>query len=187
MTNRLLRTLAVAGALLSTVALATLFMARGADAQGGSSVGNPALLAELQQLRAQVAPKKFYLTQATFDGAAALTACGTGFHVASLFEIFDPTNLKYDTALGFTQADSGSGPPSGQSGWIRTGSTAQTEGPIAGGPNCNVWSSNEGADEGTVASLSADWSVDSSRVSPWEASGRVDCHNHIKVWCVEDR
>jgi hypothetical protein len=65
-------------------------------------------------------PRKFYLTQDGYDGSQALSACAQGYHMASLWEILDPSNLSYDTSLGATVADSGSGPPNG-SGWIRTG------------------------------------------------------------------
>jgi hypothetical protein len=46
--------------------------------------------------------------------------------MASMWEISDPSNLRYDTQLGVTTADSGFGPPAGTSfvaffGWVRTG------------------------------------------------------------------
>jgi len=59
--------------------------------------------------------------QTTFDGAHALTACVLGFHMASLWEIFNVSVLEYDTSLGATMDDSGSGPPADVLGWIRTG------------------------------------------------------------------
>ena len=40
--------------------------------------------------------------------------------MASLGEIHDTSNLRYDTDLGLTLADSGFGPPI-VFGWIRTG------------------------------------------------------------------
>ena len=78
----------------------------------------------MQTLIAPVAfagPREFYLTKTSFDGAHALTACASGFHMASLWEIFNVSVLEYDTSLGFTSADSGFGPPTVQNGWIRTG------------------------------------------------------------------
>src|SRR5262245_7913813 len=66
------------------------------------------LAAEIAALRAaleegvKATPPRFYLSTDTFDGAHALAACSQGFHMASLWEIFDPTNLKYDTTLGQT-------------------------------------------------------------------------------------
>ena len=68
--------------------------------------------------------KSYYVTKTSHDGSEALTACAEGYHMASLWEIFDTSNLRYDTQLGATAQDSGLGPPSisGLSeGWIRTG------------------------------------------------------------------
>jgi hypothetical protein len=73
--------------------------------------------------------KSYYLTQTTHNGSQPLTACAAGYHMASLWEIFDTSNLKYDTALGAVSNDSGSGPPTVvivaghilNAGWIRTG------------------------------------------------------------------
>ena len=60
---------------------------------------------------AQIAPpfsqRRFYLTPTEHDGAHALAACSADFHMASLWEIFDPSNLVYDTTLGFRRDDSG--------------------------------------------------------------------------------
>jgi hypothetical protein len=81
--------------------------------------------------------RSFYITQTTHTGSQALTACAEGYHMASLWEIFDTSNLKYDTVLGLTQDDSGFGPPSQIGGWIRTGRFASTVGP-AGAPNCDA-------------------------------------------------
>lgn len=79
------------------------------------------LRAEVAQVRNEVQPRRFYVTQDAFRGEHALNACTAGFHMASLWEIFDVTTLKYDTQLGRTLPDSGEGPPAGQRGWIRTG------------------------------------------------------------------
>ncbi len=56
-------------------------------------------------------PRKFYLTKTYHNGAQALSACATGYHMASMWEIHQPSNLRYDTDLGFIVADSGFGPP----------------------------------------------------------------------------
>ena len=55
--------------------------------------------------------KSFYLTRVTHNASQALSACAEGYHMASLWEIHDPSNLRYDTELGFTTDDSGFGPP----------------------------------------------------------------------------
>jgi len=66
---------------------------------------NPEILKAIQNLQKSVntlrtsvnniqnaaAPRRFYLTKEdAFDGLHAPTACAAGFHMASLFEIFDP-------------------------------------------------------------------------------------------------
>ena len=55
--------------------------------------------------------KAYYLTQTTHNGGQARSACAAGYHMASLWEILDTSNLRYNTELGFTQEDSGFGPP----------------------------------------------------------------------------
>ena len=69
------------------------------------------------------ASRAFYLTTTTHTGAQATTACAAGFHMASLWEIFDPSNLRYDATVGATADDSGAGPPF-LGGWVRTGTPA---------------------------------------------------------------
>ena len=73
------------------------------------------LEAQNASLAAQVAsnrPRNFYLTKTTtHNGDTPLSACDTGYHMAALWEIHDPTNLRYDTGHGLTAADSGFGAP----------------------------------------------------------------------------
>ncbi len=57
--------------------------------------------------------------------------------------------LRYDTALGLTQDDSGFGPPSGSQvqGWIRTGHASyggDEFSHFAGQVNCLTWTSDSG-------------------------------------------
>jgi hypothetical protein len=40
-------------------------------------------------------PGNFYLTKTKHNGAQALTACAAGYHMPSIWEIHDPSNLKY--------------------------------------------------------------------------------------------
>ena len=47
------------------------------------------------------APARGYqVTTGTFDGSQALTACASGYHMASIYEIYDTSRLRYDTSLG---------------------------------------------------------------------------------------
>ena len=84
--------------------------------------------------------RSFYLTQTSHTGSQALTACAEDYHMASLWEILDPSNLRYNTELGHKKADSGSGPPVAY-GFARTGREALGGGPI-GAINCHAWTSD---------------------------------------------
>jgi hypothetical protein len=129
--------------------------------------------------------KSYYLTQTTHNGSQPLTACAAGYHMASLWEIFDTSNLKYDTALGLTTADSGLGPPH-VAGWIRTGSVTAETGNVAGIGNCNAWMSADANDFGTEVRLPVFWNFTSATdISPWDAAV-IRCNAPIHVWCVQD-
>jgi hypothetical protein len=122
---------------------------------------NASLANKVSDLEAQVASlankgqRKFYLTPASHTGAEALSACAAGYHMASLWEIHDPTTLRCDSGLGHATLDSGSGPPVAL-GWIRTG-TATNPFDGIGTANCNVWTSASGLNKGTVGFLSNIW------------------------------
>jgi hypothetical protein len=141
---------------------------------------------DINSLQSQISslkPRKFYLTKNPSDGAHALTACAAGYHMASLWEIHDPSNLRYDTELGFTLADSGSGPPFA-GGWIRTGWIADVSNNPGTG-NCNAWTSNRTSDQGTGVGLSINWSLPSSVISPRQTA-TTRCDAGLPVWCVQD-
>lgn len=134
--------------------------------------------------------RSYYLTKTMVAADAATTACATGFHLASLWEIFDPSALRYDTTLGFNDADfglgfrQGSGPPAfGSStvgyGWALTGSHNGAE-------TCSGYSdATSGA--GTWASLRTQASLadPATRSQPWEAV-LAACTLPQRVWCVQD-
>ena len=131
------------------------------------------------------ADRKFYLTKDTFTGAQALTACAKGYHMASLYEIFEVSNLRYNTILGLTVDDSGSGPPTSDFGWIRTGQSSSASS-IPGVGNCFVWSSDLSAAEGTAVQLRFNFDFQSDDVvNPW-TSDAAPCHSLIRVWCVQN-
>ena len=129
--------------------------------------------------------RRFYLTFAFPNGAGANApgVCAPGFHFASMWEIHDVSNLAYDTSLGQTHTDSGSGPISTR-GWIRTGGTSSPSSTVGRG-NCSVWTSSATADFGTVVSLDSPWSAAAPAAAPWEVATDV-CSNVYSVWCVED-
>ncbi len=138
----------------------------------------------------------FYLTPGEVSGNQALTACATGFHMAALFELLDPSGLRYDTQRGYTTVDSGQGPPTGSSsisflapaGWARTGTrvSAATEGPT-GRTNCNAWTSGLEIEYGTSVSLWDTWPSDAIPTRngwPWQM-GILNC-SAAQVWCIQD-
>ncbi len=142
-----------------------------------------ALLPPAGAAPADKGPRKFYLTQTTHNGSQAPTACATGFHMASLWEIFDPSNVTYDTALGYTLADSGSGPPTQSIGWIRTGFAARTT-PSAAAGNCNAYTSADSLHSGTIVFLSNQWEFE-GEIRGWNFNA-LNCANTLPVWCVQD-
>ena len=129
--------------------------------------------------------RRFYLTQGTYNGAQALTGCSSGYHMASLWEIYDPSNLRYDTQLGHAAADSGFGPPVDE-GWVRTGGQSLDALAIAGNANCGAWTNDQAFRYGSVVSLTQGWANDTPfAVAPWFSVVR-ECNTARRVWCVQD-
>ena len=130
--------------------------------------------------------KSFYVTETTHNGSQALTACAEGYHMASVWEILDPSNLRYNTQLGATWPDSGFGPPtaSASEAWIRTGGPASNSETIGLG-NCNAWTSASQDDFGTLVRLDFPWDAAGEKVSPWDVF-TTTCVAPAHVWCVQD-
>jgi hypothetical protein len=141
-------------------------------------------------LAASASLRGYYLTQGTYNGADAdgtdgngAGVCAEGYHFASLWEIMDPSNLKYDTTLGKTKADSGQGPLAGTIGWVRTGYGSSAEG-LAGHGNCLGWSSSSATHRGTNARLPSNWEAGQD-IHVWEVI-TTSCGTDTYVWCVAD-
>jgi hypothetical protein len=151
----------------------------------GLTLGNPHS-AKARPLQARL----YYMSTDFFQGNQALTACERGFHMASLWEIFNLSLLTYDTSRGFTSPDSGFGPPSGLFAWIRTGRGSHSVTGQPGVDNCAVWTSNSGSDNGTVVSPVSPWVNEivagNALVLPWRGL-TATCDANWPVWCVEDR
>lgn len=136
--------------------------------------------------------RRYYLTPDLFAGNQVANACEPGYHMASIWEIADPSGLKYDTSLGLTSPDSGSGPPVAIElfgvdkvvGWVRTGYSQSTNEPPGHG-NCNSWLSNYEFHWGTVAGLPSDWTSGEQDVGVWEVNVKT-CDWTLPVWCVQD-
>jgi len=142
--------------------------------------------ADYAPLAQAVSGRQYYLTaEGTYDGSEAKTACAEGYHMASMWELLDVSNLIYNTTLGYHHAspDQGDGPPTNADGWVRTGYSASTM-DLAGHANCNNYTSAEETHRGTVAWLPSDWESPGSTTGPWRV-GAESC-DPARVWCVED-
>lgn len=159
--------------LLLVVAVASIIMPLVSRGQGDSQNALPHRTA-----------RSFYLTTTDHNGSEALTACDTGFHMASLWEILDTSNLRYDTSRGHTHADSGSGPPFAIHGWIRTGNQVGDDG--AGNANCLAYTTANELVFGTTVNLPRLWaSPEVTVISPWVALAQT-CNQTKRVWCVQN-
>lgn len=147
-------------------------------ASGWNTTGDPALV--------NLVARGYYQTSATFAGNQALTACTTGYHMATLAEIYDTAALRYAKEIpGAVQgADSGNGPPYSITGWVRTGVGSGTNNQVGAG-NCQVWTSNNVAHFGTTVALNPDWLGAVTNISPW-AGVTFTCNSARRVWCVQD-
>jgi hypothetical protein len=128
--------------------------------------------------------RKYYLTPSIFYGDEALTACAPGYHMASLWEILDPSNLAYNTELGFTQDDSGASLATHfGGGWVRTGWNSEKSA-IAGRANCEVWTTTDSG-YGTYVYIEHTWAGDYKDMHVWKVEAAA-CNFRNSVWCVED-
>jgi len=128
--------------------------------------------------------RKYYMSKTTPTGSQAASACASGYHMASIFEIADPSNLEYNPDLGEQRGDSGNGPPAGFFAWVRTGHSANT-GSTTGQANCNAWTSSSASHYGSVSALPIDWSV-APDIGAWDTLTFPCNTGGIAVWCVED-
>jgi hypothetical protein len=124
--------------------------------------------------------KMYYLTVTSFTGGGAIGACDSGFHMASISEIQDPSNLQYVTSTPVYDSivdDQGLGPPSNRMGWVRTGPYPMTVSPHT----CDVSMTSSGQQSGTTMSRRSQWDGTS-----WWYTTLVSCSQPESVWCVED-
>jgi hypothetical protein len=169
------RPLAVFCIAILLVAISAIYLARQYDPAAASPSYTPAY----------DEARKFYLTDSdTIKGANALSACAAGYHMASLWEILDTSQLEYDSDQGYLRADCGSGPPSSVRGWVRTGYYSSASN-TAGQANCNVWITSTIGNYGSTAQLPWDWTSGAQDIHVWEV-GTLSCSNATHVWCVED-
>jgi len=132
--------------------------------------------------------RRYYLDYPNYTGDHALEACvAPGYHMASIWEIQDLADLVYDKSVGVNELDSGSGPPTAQPGWVRSGTGADAT-------NCGGWTLSTGTGAlaylpqlGTGAFTNDNGATDyvNLDVAPWKV-GLFSCSEQIGVWCVED-
>lgn len=131
--------------------------------------------------------RNFYLTYTDWSGSLALSenVCLDGYHMASAWEILDTSNLHYYRhGNSYVQADSGHGPPSNISGWVRTGVDGDTSN-TPGSANCNNWSEEGGGQYGTTLWLPSNWANNPHELHFWEAQASLCSEDHY-VWCIQD-
>ena len=140
--------------------------------------------------------RRYYMTTTTHNGAQALSACAAGFHMASMWELTESSNLAYDYVRGATEDDSGFGPPADGllstygPAWARNG--AEASGSIVPGPggkNCIAWTTSGAGQYGSAVALVPQWGDFGgevfNRVAPWLGHER-SCDMSLWVWCMED-
>jgi len=168
------------------LAVVLVLMPTLAPARSGTTGSSPSLSADSGM-------RHFYLTRASHNAVQAPTACAPGYHFASLWEIVDPSSLRYNTALGATSSDSGAGPPTATPifaalriahGWVRTGATSGTI-DTPGQANCISWQSDYEFYWGTVANLPSNWTGGEQDMGVWNTEVRT-CDTPVRVWCVQD-
>jgi hypothetical protein len=168
-------------ALLIAALLTTSFLAY--LAWGGAGISSADAQSAEASSASAAGTREFYLTRSTHNGGDADAACEPGYHMASLWETLDPSNLKYNSHLGATDLDSGQGPPSDPAGWIRTGGS--TSGAVPGYANCQGYTTNASGQQGTTVWLDTTWNGSGAGIHVWEAT-TWSCASSSRVWCVED-
>jgi len=137
--------------------------------------------------------RQYYLSRTLAQANEACSACASGYHLASVWEIADPSALKYDTSRGLSGPDSGGGPPTAISfmgnpltarGWVRTGFSYSVSEP-PGQANCGNWLSNNGFYWGTTTNLPSNWTGGRQDIGVWDV-GVSTCDTSLWVWCVQD-
>jgi hypothetical protein len=120
--------------------------------------------------------RKFYLTKAQFKGNQALTACAKGYHLASIWEVSEPSNLVYNTKLGFRNAAYQPGPPT-YTGQPETTGWLDTSLPPDDNYNCQGWT----VDSGSVGMTY--WLTGPPGIWSWQ---QIDCGELRPAWCVSN-
>jgi hypothetical protein len=150
---------------------------------------NPAGAVEATTTTSTAPQRHYYLSKSGFTGGQALNHCATGYHFASFAELGDVPSLSYNSALGRTAPDAGSGPPSFTLGigWVRSGYSANTVPTVQNvtPTNCNLWTSSSSSDSGESAETIAIESAYGNS-STLAFANTVTCNNSLGVWCIQN-
>jgi hypothetical protein len=141
--------------------------------------------------------RRFYLTRTKVTGTTAVNACKSGFHMASLGELFNVRFLQYDAVLGLKGDEYGSAPTSDSTGrafgWIQNDFSAPSANVHSEVTNCCAEKASSDGQVGTAAYLVRTIQVGSSTVNafstPWRYMfTRVNaaCNVPQRVWCIQD-
>ena len=126
-------------------------------------------------------PRMYYLTVTGFTGDDAITACDSGFHMASISEIQAPGHLQYasrsTTVYDSLVDDQSLGPPANHMGWVRSGVYP----PSGFVYDCEDISEYRDIHSGTTLILN-----DSSTSNMWWQAAHQSWSQPEPVWCVED-
>ena len=119
--------------------------------------------------------RSFYLSTNKVQGDLAYDACADGYHFAGVAEIWDTSNLYYDSELGITLSPLIQGPPADIGGWIDNATIDPND-------NCWNWSTNSSGYTGIGANIRGDAVLDGQL---WNAFLSA-CDAERYVWCVSD-
>jgi len=135
----------------------------------------------------------YYLTTTGFTGDEAITACDSGYHMASLSEIQDPSNVQYAPGHKLVYAYSDqvlSNQFPDHTGWVRTKAD-----PLTGYAfNCDVWRPISDQQSGTMMTRRSllgennghSLYEESDPAAWWQSTRTASCAQPKFVWCVED-
>jgi hypothetical protein len=144
--------------------------------------------------------KMYYLTLTSFTAADAIMACDSGFHMASISEIQDPSSVQYapgrkptyDSTYKFVPFDQASDQFPDHTGWVRAGDGLS--GVVQDQDNCDLWKSSSAQQSGTTMTRRSLWGEnnghslyeESDPAAWWQSTQTASCSQPEPVWCVED-
>ena len=134
----------------------------------------------------------YYLTTYGFTGDEAITACESGFHMASISEIQDPSHVQYAPGRKpvYDYFDQVSDQFPDHTGWVRT----ETD-PVTGEVyDCDVWRSSSDERSGTTMTRRSlrgenkghSLYEESDPAAWWQSTRTATCAQPKFVWCAED-